>query len=143
MPRIAIFAGCIMILAAMPALAQSKAVIQKLDDGSALDVGELLHVLSPQGFDCVAALTIICAGRQHVGIFGVHRCDCGGVPLIEGFRPFVDVKPLGRSTAREIGSCSFRTKAQPPQDGLIKYAVVWEKEAGQWKLLEDIWNTNK
>jgi hypothetical protein len=26
----------------------------------------------------------------------------------------LDVKPLGRGTAREIGTCSFKTKSQPP-----------------------------
>jgi ketosteroid isomerase-like protein len=55
----------------------------------------------------------------------------------------LDVKPLGRNAAREIGTCSFKTKAQPPQDGALKYAVVWEKEGNQWRLLQDIWNTNK
>ena len=24
----------------------------------------------------------------------------------------------------------------------IKYAVVWQKEGGRWKLLQDIWNMN-
>jgi ketosteroid isomerase-like protein len=37
----------------------------------------------------------------------------------------------------------MKTKAQPPQDVVIKYAVVWQKEGGQWKLLQDIWNMNK
>lgn len=55
----------------------------------------------------------------------------------------IDVKRLGRNAAREIGTCSFKTKAQPPQDGALKYAVVWEKEGGQWRLLQDIWNTDK
>ena len=55
----------------------------------------------------------------------------------------LDVKPLGRSAAREIGGCSFKTKAQPPQEGALKYAVVWQKEGGQWKLLQDIWNMDK
>src|ERR1700719_802703 len=49
----------------------------------------------------------------------------------------LDVKPLGRSAAREIGTCSFKTKAQPPQDGALKYAVVWEKAGSQWRLLQD------
>ncbi len=55
----------------------------------------------------------------------------------------LDVKPLGRSGAGEIGTCTFKTKAQPPQDGALKYAVVWKKEGGQWKLLVDIWNMDK
>ena len=55
----------------------------------------------------------------------------------------LDVKPLGRNAVREIGTCSFKTKAQPPQDGALKYAVVWQKERGHWKLLQDIWNMSK
>ena len=55
----------------------------------------------------------------------------------------LDVKPLGGNAAREIGTATLKTKAQPPQDIVIKYAVVWQKEGGQWKLLQDIWNENK
>lgn len=53
----------------------------------------------------------------------------------------LDVKPLGRNAAREVGTCTLRTKAQLRQDGALKYAAVWEKEGGQWKLLQDIYNT--
>ena len=55
----------------------------------------------------------------------------------------IDVLPLGRKAAREIGTCSAKTKTQPPADVLIKYAVVWRNSGGQWKLLQDIWNENK
>ena len=55
----------------------------------------------------------------------------------------IDVKALGGSAAREIGTATFKTKAQPPQEGELKYAVVWQKEGGEWKLLQDIWNITK
>ena len=55
----------------------------------------------------------------------------------------LDVKPLGGNAAREIGTATLKTKAQPPEDVVIKYAVVWQKEDGHWKLLQDIWNENK
>lgn len=51
-----------------------------------------------------------------------------------------DVKPLGANAAREFGTATLRTKSQPPQDVVVKYAVVWQKEAGRWKLLLDMWN---
>jgi ketosteroid isomerase-like protein len=38
---------------------------------------------------------------------------------------------------------SFRTKGANSQDEALKYAVVWQKEDGQWKLLQDIWNMDK
>ena len=55
----------------------------------------------------------------------------------------VDVLPLGPRAAREIGTVSLKSKSQPPQEITAKYAVVWRKEGGQWKLLQDIWNSDK
>ena len=55
----------------------------------------------------------------------------------------VDVLPLGPSAAREIGTVSLKTKSQPSQEIIGKYAVVWRKIGGSWKLATDIWNTNK
>ena len=39
----------------------------------------------------------------------------------------VDVLPLGRSAAREIGTVTLKTKSQPPQEVVGKYVVVWRK----------------
>jgi uncharacterized protein (TIGR02246 family) len=143
MLRTSVLAGCITIFAAAPALAQSKAMIQRLDDkwaeafnnGDAAAVAAMYtadaYVLPPgaemvKGRDAIEALW-----RANMQQIGNVKCTA------------IEVKPLGRNAAREIGTCSFKTKAQPPQDGALKYAVVWEKEGGQWKLLQDIWNTNK
>jgi uncharacterized protein (TIGR02246 family) len=143
MLRTSALAGCITILAAAPALAQSRAMIQTLDDkwaeafnkGDAATVAAMYtadaYVLPPgaemvKGRDAIEALW-----RANMQQLGDVKCTA------------IDVKPLGRNAAREIGTCSFKTKAQPPQDGTLKYAVVWEKEGGQWKLLQDIWNTSK
>ena len=55
----------------------------------------------------------------------------------------VDVLPLGRSAAREIGTVTLKTKSQPPQEVVGKYVVVWRKVGRDWKLATDIWNTDK
>ena len=55
----------------------------------------------------------------------------------------LDVLPLGRAAAREIGTLTLKTKSQPPQEVVGKYVVVWRKVGGKWKLATDIWNTNK
>jgi ketosteroid isomerase-like protein len=55
----------------------------------------------------------------------------------------VDVNRSGRHAAREIGTFSFKTKAQPPEQVTGKYVVVWRKMGGQWQLAADIWNMNK
>jgi uncharacterized protein (TIGR02246 family) len=55
----------------------------------------------------------------------------------------LDVKPLGPSAAREIGTFSLKTKGSPPQEVTGKYVVVWEKIGSDWKLAADIWNDGK
>src|SRR5213082_4172281 len=49
----------------------------------------------------------------------------------------LDVKPLGASAAREIGTFSLKTKGPTPQDVTGKYVVVWEKVGSDWKLSAD------
>ena len=55
----------------------------------------------------------------------------------------LDVKPLGPSAAREIGTFSLKTNGATPQEVTGKYVVVWEKVGGEWKLAADIWNEGK
>ena len=55
----------------------------------------------------------------------------------------LDVKPLGPSAAREIGTFSLKTKGPTPQEVSGKYVVVWEKVRDHWKLATDIWNDGK
>jgi uncharacterized protein (TIGR02246 family) len=55
----------------------------------------------------------------------------------------LDVKPLGPSAAREIGTFSLKTKGPTPKEVAGKYVVVWEKIGGDWKLAIDIWNEGK
>lgn len=55
----------------------------------------------------------------------------------------LDVKALGPSAAREIGTFSLRTKGPRPQEVTGKYLVVWEKVGSEWKLAADIWNDGK
>jgi uncharacterized protein (TIGR02246 family) len=55
----------------------------------------------------------------------------------------LDVKTLGPSAAREIGTFSLKTKGPSPQEVTGKYLVVWEKIGSEWKLAADIWNDGK
>jgi ketosteroid isomerase-like protein len=55
----------------------------------------------------------------------------------------LDVKPLGKNAAREIGTFTLKTKATPPQDVAGKYVVVRHKAGRAWKLGADIWNADK
>lgn len=55
----------------------------------------------------------------------------------------LDVKPLGPSAAREIGTFSLKSKGPTPQEVSGKYVVVWEKVGNDWKMATDIWNDGK
>src|ERR1700687_1599335 len=55
----------------------------------------------------------------------------------------LDVKLLGPSAAREIGTFSLKTKGPTPQEVTGKYVVMWEKVGKKWKLAADIWNDGK
>jgi uncharacterized protein (TIGR02246 family) len=55
----------------------------------------------------------------------------------------LDVKRLGPSAAREIGTFSLKTKGSTPKEVTGKYVVVWEKVGRDWKLAADIWNEGK
>jgi uncharacterized protein (TIGR02246 family) len=55
----------------------------------------------------------------------------------------LEVKRLGPSAAREIGTFSLKTKEQTPKEVAGKYVVVWERVGRDWKLAADIWNEGK
>jgi uncharacterized protein (TIGR02246 family) len=133
--RVIVMLTCLM-LAAAPALAQNKAKMQKLNDrwADAFNKGDAAAVAAMYTADAyvlpAGAQMIEAMWRQNMQQIGNVKCTT------------IDVKPLGSSAAGEIGTCTFKTKAQPPQDGALKYAVVWRKDGGQWKLLQDIWNSD-
>jgi ketosteroid isomerase-like protein len=55
----------------------------------------------------------------------------------------LDIKPLGPSAVREIGTFSVTTGGQTLQEITGKYVVVWEKIGNDWKRADDIWNDGK
>ena len=142
MSRIAIFASFFLVFATS-VLAQDKAMIQKLNDDwcSAFKKGDAAAVAGmyaedayvlPPGADMVK-------GRAAIETFWrqeAQHLSCEKLTT-------VDVLPLGSEAAHEIGTFILRTKGQPPQEVLGKYATVWRKIGGQWKLKTDIWNSNK
>jgi uncharacterized protein (TIGR02246 family) len=126
-----------------PALAQTTAQIQKLNDQwmAAFNKGDAAAVAAMYTIDAY----VLPDGREMVkgrpAIEALWKQQMAGA-TVEKITT-LDVKPLGGNAAREIGTATMKTKAQPPQDVVIKYAVVWQKEGGQWKLLQDIWNMNQ
>ena len=78
-------------------------------------------------------------GRAAIGAMWKGMAEQVGDPKVTT----LDVKPLGPSAAREIGTFSLKTKGPTPQEVTGKYVVVWEKVGTDWKLAADIWNDGK
>ena len=78
-------------------------------------------------------------GRPAIEVMWKSMAEQVGEPKLTT----VDVKPLGPSAAREIGTFTLKTKAPTPQEVTGKYVVVWEKVGNDWKLATDIWNDAK
>jgi uncharacterized protein (TIGR02246 family) len=142
MRRIAILAVCFGLFAS-PALAQSKAAIQKLEDqwGAAFNKGDAAAVAAMYTEDAYVLPAGDAMVKGRAAIEALWKKDMGALSDVKCTT--LDVRPLGGSAAAEIGTCTFKTKSQPPQEGALKYAVVWQKEGGQWKLSLDIWNMDK
>ena len=128
---------------AVPALAQDRATIEKLNDvwTAAFDKGDAAAVAAlytedayvlPPGSEMVK-------GRAAIEAFWRQAAQQMGDAKLTT----VDVLPLGPEAAREVGTVTLKTKTQPPQEVVAKYVVVWRKVGGDWKLATDIWNTNK
>jgi uncharacterized protein (TIGR02246 family) len=78
-------------------------------------------------------------GRDAIGAMWKNIAEQVGDPKVTT----LDVKPLGPSAAREIGTFSLKTKGPAPKEVTGKYVVVWEKIGSDWKLAADIWNEGK
>lgn len=142
MRRTAILAIALGLLAT-PAFAQTKAAIQKLDDqfAAAVDRGDAAAVAAMYAPD---AYVLPAGAPMAKGQAEIEKFWKSAVVNMQDLQcTAVDVKSLGATAAREIGTCSFMTKKAPLQEIDIKYAVVWEKQGGKWLLLQDIWNTDK
>ena len=144
MRRSAILAVCLgLVLISAPAFAQNKAAMQQLVNQwtAAANKGDVAAVAAMYAKD---AYVLPPGGKMVTGAKDIEAfwkealADAQDVQCTT-----VDVKPLGGSAAREIGTCSYMTKKPPLKEVELKYAVVWEKEGGKWKLLQDIWNMDK
>jgi uncharacterized protein (TIGR02246 family) len=132
-----------LILGAAPAAAQDKATIEKLNEAwaAAFNKGDAAAVAAMYAEDAYVLPpgAEMVKGRAAIEAFWRQAAQQMG----EAKLTTIDVLPLGRAAAREIGTVTLKTKAQPPQEIVAKYAVVWRKLGGKWRLATDIWNTNK
>jgi len=130
-------------LGAAPALAQNKATIEKLNDvwTAAFNKGDAAAVAALYTEDAYVLPpgSAMVKGRAAIEAFWRQAAQ----QMADAKLTTIDVLPLGRSAAREVGTVTLKTKSQPPQEVVGKYVVVWRKVGRDWKLATDIWNTDK
>jgi uncharacterized protein (TIGR02246 family) len=126
-----------------PAVAQNKATIEKLNDAwtAAFNKGDAaaVAVLYTEDAYVLPPGSAMVKGRAAIEAFWRQAAQ----QMSDAKLTTVDVLPLGRSAAREIGTVTLKTKSQPAQEVIGKYVVVWRKVGRDWKLATDIWNTDK
>ena len=139
--RIVMIIGCLSL--GSPALAQNKATIEKLNDAwtAAFNKGDAAAVAALYTEDAYVLPpgSSMVKGRAAIEAFWRQAAQ----QMTDAKLTTVDVLPLGRSAAREIGTVTLKTKSQPPQEVVGKYVVVWRKVGRDWKLATDICNTDK
>jgi uncharacterized protein (TIGR02246 family) len=134
---------CCLVLGAAPAFGQDKATIEKLNDAwtAAFNKGDAAAVAAMYTEDAYVLPpgAELIKGRAAIEGFWRQAAQQMG----EAKLTTVDLLQLGPGAAREIGKVTLKTKSQPSQEIVGKYAVVWLKVGADWKLATDIWNTNK
>jgi len=139
--RIVMIIGCLSLGA--PALAQNKTTIEKLNDAWTAafnkgDAGAVAALYTEDAYVLPPGSSMV-KGRAAIEAFWRQAAQ----QMTDAKLTTVDVLPLGRSAAREVGTVTLKTKSQPPQEVVGKYVVVWRKIGRDWKLATDIWNTDK
>ncbi len=136
------FAIAVVIATSLPASAQKAEIeaanakwIDLFNKGDFAGVGSL-YTTDATAFPPGAAMV---HGDTAIGAMWKGIAEQVGDPRLMT----LDVKPLGPSAAREIGTFSLKTKGANPKEVSGKYVVVWEKVGDEWKLAADIWNDGK
>ena len=130
-------------LAASPALAQSKATIDKLNDAwsAAFNNGDAGAVAAMYADDA----TVLPPGAPMVkGATAIKDLWAGEAKALGDIKlTTVELHTMGEVMAYEIGTVTAKTKATPPQDVAGKYVVVWRRSGTSWKIAADIFNLDK
>jgi len=141
MRRIVLAAGLLCGLS-LPAMAQ-KAAIESVN-------AKWVELFNKGDFDGVASLYTedasvfppgsgIVKGRAAIAALWKKMAEQISDPKVET----LEVKRIGPSAVREIGTVSLKTKEATPKEITGKYVVVWQRVGRRWRLAADIWNEGK
>ena len=143
MRKVVALAAALILASLSPALAQSKAAIDKLNAkfADSFNKGDAAAVASMYASDAV----VLPPGAEMVrGRDAIQSFWQGAAQQLGDLRlTTLEVKPLGSGWARELGTFSLKPKSAGAEAVTGKYVVLWRQVGKQWKLATDIWNANK
>ena len=142
MSRVALLAVALVFYAST-GTAQTKATIDKLNDAwaAAFNKGDAAAIAAMYTDDA----TVLPQGAPMVkGATAIRDLWAGVIKDFSDAKlATVEVHTMGEVMAYEIGTVTAKTKANPPQDAVGKYVVVWRRSGTTWKLAVDIFNFDK
>ena len=143
--RIAVLAGCV-VFTAFPALAQSKAELQKEVDAwaAAFNKGDAAAIAAmyTTDADLLPDHSDLAHGRAAIET-AIKKMVESGTYQNDLKLTVENVRPLGPNVASGIGTYTITPKNQPSQPEVGKFVSVVRKLGGKWLLQIDTWNTNK
>jgi uncharacterized protein (TIGR02246 family) len=131
------------MLCAAPAMAQTQATINKLNEAwcAAFNKGDAAALAAMYADD---ATVLPQGGPMIKGATAIKDLWAGEVKeLGDAKLTTVELHTMGEVMAYEIGIATAKTKANPPQDAVGKYVVVWKRNGTSWKIAVDIFNFDK
>jgi uncharacterized protein (TIGR02246 family) len=132
-----------LVFYASAGMAQTKATIDKLNDAwvAAFNKGDAAAIAAMYTDDA----TVLPQGAPMVkGATAIKDFWAGIIKdLSDPKLTTVELRTMGEVMAYEIGTVTAKTKANPPQDAVGKYVVVWRRSGTTWKLAVDIFNFDK
>jgi uncharacterized protein (TIGR02246 family) len=139
-----LFAIAVCLALPVCASAQDRAAIQKLDNqyAAAFNTGDAAAIASLYKDDAVLLTpgAEMVKGRADIEAFAKRSIESLGDMTLTA----VDVKPLGNSVVREIGTFTLKTKGQtPPREIVGKYVNIWERVGEDWKMTTRVWSVKK
>jgi uncharacterized protein (TIGR02246 family) len=139
-----LFATAVCLALPVCASAQDRAAMQKLDNqyAAAFNTGDTAAIASLYKDDAVLLTpgAEVVQGKADIEAFAKRSIESLGDMTLTA----VDVKPLGNSVVREIGTFTLKTKGQtPPREIVGKYVNIWERVGEDWKMTTRVWSVKK
>jgi len=141
--RIAVLLVLGTLVYASPAVGQSKADVQKLDDALAAELNKT-DSAAVANFYAEEAILLPPGMARIQGRRAIEKFWNDTLASLSEIKLTADeVEAMGPNVAQEIGHFTGTIKAKEPEKVTGKYVILWRKFGPDWRIGTDIWNFDK